>query len=291
MVSAHQQTAAPPAPAVSDAGERDREFGLLTPHGVTGLVCVVALAFGWSFSPELDLSAADGAGYALGIVGLSAMTLLLLYSLRKRVRVLRRAGSMRVWLEFHLVLGLLGPTAILYHAGFQIGSMNSTVSLVCMLAVAGSGIGGRFLYGRMHRQIAGERRTVSGYLKRAQQELDTLAPLFELCPDARAQLDQLTLDAARRRSALVVPWLALTHRLRTHFVRREVLRAIRQATHPLDVSPATRATLDRSLSAIDRGVRLRFFEQLFALWHVIHVPLTVLLFVSAAVHVLAVHLY
>jgi hypothetical protein len=34
-----------------------------------------------------------------------------------------------------------------------------------------------------------------------------------------------------------------------------------------------------------------FCERVFALWHAIHLPLCVLLFASAAVHVVAVHRY
>jgi hypothetical protein len=45
------------------------------------------------------------------------------------------------------------------------------------------------------------------------------------------------------------------------------------------------------VSDLRRGFELRLFERLFALWHAIHVPLTVLLFVSAALHVVAVHLF
>jgi hypothetical protein len=35
----------------------------------------------------------------------------------------------------------------------------------------------------------------------------------------------------------------------------------------------------------------RAYERLFSVWHALHVPLCVLLFAAAAVHVLAVHLY
>jgi hypothetical protein len=37
--------------------------------------------------------------------------------------------------------------------------------------------------------------------------------------------------------------------------------------------------------------QLAFYERLFSLWHVFHMPLFLLLVVSALVHVLAVHMY
>jgi hypothetical protein len=36
---------------------------------------------------------------------------------------------------------------------------------------------------------------------------------------------------------------------------------------------------------------LAFYERLFSLWHLFHMPLFLLLVVSALVHVLAVHMY
>ncbi|MGB5624105.1 MAG: hypothetical protein WBM61_00125, partial [Woeseiaceae bacterium] len=37
--------------------------------------------------------------------------------------------------------------------------------------------------------------------------------------------------------------------------------------------------------------QLSFYERLFSLWHVFHMPLFLVLVVSALVHVLAVHMY
>jgi hypothetical protein len=49
--------------------------------------------------------------------------------------------------------------------------------------------------------------------------------------------------------------------------------------------------LQEYLAAVDKAAALAFYERLFALWHVLHVPLFVLLIFAAAVHVVGVHLY
>ena len=36
---------------------------------------------------------------------------------------------------------------------------------------------------------------------------------------------------------------------------------------------------------------LTFFERLFALWHIVHMPLFMLMVVAAGIHIVAVHLY
>jgi len=266
-------------------------LGLLSPHAVVGLVCAGLIAAGLAFRDELDLSASDGVGYALGIVGLSAMTLLLGYSLRKRIKLLRQAGPIRTWFELHLMLGLIGPTAILYHAGFELGSMNSTISLACVLAVSGSGVGGRYLYGRMHRSLAGPRRTVANYTRSAVAALKPIESVLERAPAARRQIDAFASDATADPSLFTLPFRAATTRLRSFWVKRRVLRSIRNASRPHVIAPPVREAVSEFFGDLNRGVELRLFEKLFALWHAIHVPLTVILFISAGIHVVAVHLY
>jgi hypothetical protein len=219
------------------------------------------------------------------------MLLLLGYSLRKRAGLLRNAGAMRTWFEVHLVLGLLGPTAILYHADFSLGSANATISLVCVLAVSGSGIGGRFLYGRMHRGLAGSRRTVDSMRKRAHHALFPIKAILKSNSDARillAEFEFLAIKETRFPFRMVsVVW----NRLRAWRTKRRVLRMIRKSGLPSRDATVTRQAVAQYISELCRADELRLFERLFALWHAIHIPLTIILFASAVIHVVAVHLY
>jgi hypothetical protein len=60
-----------------------------------------------------------------------------------------------------------------------------------------------------------------------------------------------------------------------------------------------RRSLDRAsvemlhdyLAAVRRVAEFGAYEQLFSLWHAFHLPLCILLFSAAAVHVIAVHMY
>jgi hypothetical protein len=115
------------------------------------LACAALVAWGASVREENYVSADFGLGYALGIAGLGCMTLLLLYSVRKRARALGSLGPLRGWLGVHMMLGILGPVAILFHANFRLGSTNSSVALACMLVVAASGVVGRVIYPRIHQ--------------------------------------------------------------------------------------------------------------------------------------------
>jgi hypothetical protein len=114
------------------------------------LVCAALVAWGASVRDENYVSAGFGLGYALGIAGVACMSLLLLYSIRKRARPLGSWGLLRSWLGVHMMLGILGPVAILFHANFRLGSTNSSVALACMLVVAASGVIGRIIYPKIH---------------------------------------------------------------------------------------------------------------------------------------------
>src|SRR5262249_32651988 len=59
-----------------------------------GIGLVAALTFGWMNQDEEYIVPNNGLGYWLGVAGASMMLLLLLYPLRKRVRML---GSVTVW--------------------------------------------------------------------------------------------------------------------------------------------------------------------------------------------------
>jgi hypothetical protein len=266
-------------------------LGWFSPHAIVGILCAVAIGVGWASRDNLNLSASDGLGYALGIVGLLMMVLLLGYSIRKRARFLRNSGAMRSWFEVHLMLGLLGPTIILYHANFGLGSANATISLVCVLAVSGSGVGGRFLYGRMHRSLAGSQRSVGGMVKIAHESLGSIESILERAPDARRALAKFDAFAVDGAAGLLRSFRALVLLPLSARARSLALRSIRRSeASPSDVESARRAIAEH-LREIRRASHLRLFEQLFALWHAIHIPLTIILFVSAAIHIVAVHLY
>ena len=104
-----------------------------------------AIVLGWVNRHALPFDPERGLGYALGIVGGSMMLILLAYPIRKRTKVrTRAAGSIGFWFRFHMLLGLSGPLAILFHSRFTFGALNSAVALGAMIIVASSGLIGRF---------------------------------------------------------------------------------------------------------------------------------------------------
>jgi len=273
-----------------------RPLGMTFPPLLFAAVVVTLLVFGWWHRDESDLVAEAGLGYALGILGGSLMLLLLFYPLRKRVKALHRALSMKFWFRLHMTCGILGPLAILYHANFRLGSINSAVAMVCMLLVAGSGLVGRYLYVRIHRGLYGRRRALGelqGAVAEAGQRLNERLPADRPLHDWLQQLERLAQTPARGL------WHSLRLRRLTRQAARHTRRAWRDALRRevrqggLARGEARRIwrQLERYLDTVHVASGFRVNERLFALWHVLHLPLFVMMLITGIVHVFVVHVY
>jgi hypothetical protein len=251
----------------------------------------VAIVWGWRARDEYYLSAEAGLGYGLGIVGLGCMVLLLLYSLRKRIRAMRSWGPIRHWFGIHMFLGVVGPVAILYHANFRLGSLNSTVALVCVILVAASGLIGRFIYPKIHRGLYGSRTTLRELQGDADASRDAVGSAVANLPGVSDELAGFeTYALADGQGHLGSAWRFSLLPLRSRIARRRCLRLIRDSGGADGTAGAT-GDVDSHLAAIRRVAEFRGYERLFSLWHAFHLPFCVMLFLAAAVHVVAVHMY
>lgn len=267
-------------------------------------VVVSALVIGWLDRGEKHLTAESGVGYALGILGGTMMLIMLLYSARKRYRFMRGWGHVRYWFRIHMLFGVLGPTLILFHANFGLGSLNSNIALWCMLLVAGSGLVGRYIYTRIHYGLYGARTDLRSLLQDADRTRGQLAIQLPFAAQLSARLlmiEQEALAAPKGvlQSIFRVILLGLwTRRMRGSLVRivRSSIRseAKRQgwpARQRRRESRTARRYIGEYMKTVRRVAELDFFERLFSLWHVIHIPFFVMLLLTTVVHVVAVHLY
>jgi len=194
----------------------------------------------------------------------------------------------------HMLLGVVGPALILFHANFQVHSMNAAVALGAMLIVASSGFIGRFAYSRVHLGLFGQRDSLRGVIERAEASRSALHSALRAVP----KVEECVLDFEARALAPthgVVSGLyrvfELGHRTRSVQRRaRALLRAVPPASLPVGAEAVARA-LRAHLALIRRVAEFGFYEGLLSLWHALHVPLCVVLFIAAAIHVVAVHLY
>ena len=156
------------------------------------------------------------------------MLLLLLYPLRKRLSALRIVGSVAVWFRLHMLLGLIGPALVLFHANFKLGSLNSNVAMMAMLVVAASGIVGRYLYGKIHLGLYGRKAGVRQIMADIEIMKHALGDDLSVGDRVVAQLNAFADQATGVRRGFLgtlgsLPALGLRARL----VRRRVLRDVR----------------------------------------------------------------
>lgn len=217
-------------------------------------------------------------GYNLGLLGGSLMLLLLLYPLRKHARFMRSWGPMKPWFRAHMICGVAGPVLVLFHSTFQIDSLNAAVAMTSMLLVAGSGVVGRYVYTRIHHGLYGRQRNL--------QELQAQAGAFSaqmaatLSPDAHLRLQKFQQAAATASGFWARLWRFVSIRARAYLLYRRL-------RPQSDGQGALAAYLD---GVVDLA-QFRTYERIFSLWHVLHIPLVLLLLLSGVFHVLAVHMY
>ena len=276
----------------------------IIPLFVAGVV-VVVLVLGWLGRDEEYLTPKSGLGYWLGIYGSTAMLLLLIYSMRKRSRSMRWLGPIPAWFRIHMLLGIAGPVLIIFHSNFKLGALNSNVAFITMLIVASSGIVGRYLYGKIHMGLYGRKAEAQDVLAEAEALRESLGHELEA---ANYIAEELNLFSKKMTANLPTGlfsslWRGGVLSVQTRFIS---MRLHREAGRLVQIEGKARGWSRRErrkrLAHIDQIIRLyfgavlkaaefAFYERLFALWHVFHLPLIFLMVSAAVVHVWAVHQY
>lgn len=265
---------------------------------------VVVVAYFWSERLTGDITPSSGTGYMLGICGGLMMVATVLYPLRKFWKPMQRLVPVRVWFKAHMALGFVGPGIILVHSNFNFASANATVATVMMLLVVASGVVGRYLHAQIY----------SGAMEQSQKVAELFADLEVLraqleaglpqAPQIEAELVHHEVQVREASRSLMGGLRVVMHGAapaRSCFdaVRREAdqllaARALRerwtkaQLTHQRE---AFAEQLRAYFRAVHGAARLQLFERLFRFWHVFHLPLFLLLILTAVGHVVAVHLY
>ncbi|MGB5489369.1 MAG: hypothetical protein WBM76_00945 [Woeseiaceae bacterium] len=271
-------------------------------YGYTFLLA--ALCVGWLIKDRGLIRPEDGVGYWLGIIGGSLMLFLLLYPAGKKSALLRRLGLVKHWFRVHMIFGLVGPLLILYHSNFKVDAMNSKVAFYSMLAVAISGVIGKHFYARIHRGLYGKRAGIEELRTEISESLENSRGLAAILPGFIKELhtisaellgDQFTRSLGFRKS---LSWTFKYYVIRTRLyfsIRRELrARAVISETVRANTNglrKAADAYAAKQVRLMRQVAQISFYEKLFSLWHVFHMPLFLVLVISALVHVLAVHMY
>ncbi|MFP5226013.1 MAG: hypothetical protein ACLGXA_00170 [Acidobacteriota bacterium] len=296
-----------PAAPTRDRGHRIR----VRIAGFTSFLVVAALAaYGWNyyllpieerpFSPKHVLLRPSGAiGLKLGYLGVALFVFIFLYAFRRIFPWLGRIGSARQWMDFHAIAGATAPVIIAFHASFKFRGI-AGIAFWIMVAVALSGVIGRYLYAQIPRSISAAELSFKDL--RASEELlreELLAQSVYSAEQLERALHVPSPEHIRQIPALVAlgEMLVLDVRQRFH------LAALRRAASGVwgsvrslggmvssgnaEVEHVVRivrqkASLSRRIVFLDRT------RSVFHLWHVVHRPFSYAFVVLAVIHIVVV---
>ena len=261
-----------------------------------GLLATVSLAIhGWEYytTPVSERAFRDDYAsmkpsgtysHGLGIIG-SAMIIIGVstYSTRKRMRALSNLGKLSYWLEFHIFLCLIGPILVIYHTTFKAGGI-AAITLWTMTSVALSGIIGRFLYVQIPRNIDGSALTldeINSELSGAKEKLITTPMGLQaaaLIDNAFAQIAKPSTLTSTVSTLLQVERIARA-------TRKNLNTLLRHNSAAHDTIRQVHTLASSRMSLLRRTLFLSSMEKLFYYWHAVHLPFSIIMFVTLAAHV------
>lgn len=260
------------------------------------MTLVTALMWGWSQRGEYWINAEQGIGYYFGIIGASLMILLLLYPLRKKARWMRGLLPIKYWFKTHMLFGILGPTLILFHCNFGLGSMNSNVALFSMLLVAFSGLIGRYIYRHTHNGLYGKKLDYDQLQAQHTQFMQQLNASPMIDESLLQQLQNIEGLLADKGSSLIHSWRSvakvntISYRIMVELKRLNAMPLQTTDGQPFLYNEMTQH-FEQELGALRSMARLTLYNRLFSIWHVVHLPFFFMMIITATIHVVVVHMY
>jgi hypothetical protein len=78
--------------------------------------------------------------------------------------------------------------------------------------------------------------------------------------------------------------------------KRQVMKLLNErfeadTEQPLPGSKQLLDSVNRYTLALRRAAAFKLYERLFSLWHILHLPLFIMMIITAVIHIFAVHLY
>jgi hypothetical protein len=260
------------------------------------LLAFAITLYGWLQQSEWVHIAEEGFGYALGIIGGLMLLFQAVYPLRKRINVLKQLGTTRFWFSSHIASGVIAPIVLLFHCNFQLGSLNSQVALFSMLAVALSGLLGKYLYVRIHYGLHGRLKKFN-QLRDNWQKYNSHLTDNEALETRLNHFERPILNSVYHPISAVFRLFLLP--LQGHILYLQARNMmVNNPSHADRSDPSYKQTLKMQRTLLKYRIKAACelaefsgYERLFALWHVVHIPFFFIMLAAGIAHVTAVHLY
>lgn len=243
-----------------------------------------------------------GIWHPLGWIGSAMMVIMMLYSVRKRFSFLSSLGSMRHWLSAHMFLGIMGSILVTLHTTFKLHGLIAT-SFWCMITAMVFGILGRYIYVQIPRSITGAElgvKDIENMLAGLNVELSNLlggvrmsaAEMPESAiPDLINDTNHLDEDAGKLNPLSALLFVARTDIqnrfkiIRLKRVLKEVSGLPRRKMKEIVYLVKKKAALMRRKGLLSTSHRLLHY------WHILHVPLAIVMFIIMFLHIIVYFIF
>ncbi len=241
---------------------------------------------GYLVKYERSIQPNKGLWLPTGIIGSVCFIIMMLYSIRKRFRFMRALGPIRLWLDTHMFLGIVGAALITAHSTYKFDGLVA-ISYWSMMIVAVSGLFGRYIYGWIPHQVSGReleineiRSTIASTDKAIASFTDEeagsvryydqiFAPQIDKEKSILVSVVKMVSYDIRNMFRIIRIWfeLGFDSRLPAH-AKRKIFKLIKR-----------KSVMIRSVNFLSTARRLLHY------WHVLHKPLAAIMFLVMFIHI------
>lgn len=226
-------------------------------------------------------------GHGLGVIGSSMILLLLLYSVRKREMFGIRFGKLRYWLDIHIFFGAIGPLLITLHTAMKFRGIVS-ISYFSMLAVAISGVFGRYVYMQIPRDARGHMLGLDSIQTRIDEIERLLLKQYNVPPESALAIRQfVSADSIAEGSKIRAFFSSIAYDLTIKRRVRKLRQSLSRGGKSLPKGTLRKVVgLAQESSLLRRKIAyLDSMNELSHYWHVFHKPFAYIMLFIMAVHI------
>lgn len=216
---------------------------------------------------------------------------------------MRNWGPVKYWFTAHMLMGVLGPVFILFHANFSMGSTNSNLALLSMLIVSSSGLVGRYFYKKIHYGLYGRHASLNELKDMVKLNKGRIGKNLKLRSTSVQRLSRFEKISLKETGIIMsiirLPfvtllsyfvYLTVARELNLLLKRYKARKAIDRDTYRKSRKMVKRQ-LKTYVSSVSQLSGFTAYVKLFSIWHHLHLPLFIILILTGIVHVIVVHVY
>ena len=202
---------------------------------------------------------------------------------------MQKAGRIGRWLNLHIYLGISGPLFIILHSSLKLNGLVA-VSFWSMIAVALSGILGRYLYIQIPRTIEGKEINFDELNNRFKELSSEIQNNYKLSSEEIHEIITLAgLNKAEQSELFTALITIIKSNLLSAFQTHRLKKYLSQKSNigHSHIGPLIR--LLQEITVLQQRISLwQSIHKLFHYWHVFHKPFAIIMYLIMCIHIIIV---